>query len=67
MVGTRCAKPAKINVSMPAHQLGIDAFHAVTALACALRIPDLAARRSTQDRGGDWQLPHYRGSQLTGS
>jgi hypothetical protein len=39
------------------HQLGIDAFHSVTALACFLHLPDLVARYSKEDRGGEWQLP----------
>ncbi|MFE0413366.1 FAD-dependent oxidoreductase [Streptomyces tendae] len=32
-------------------------LHAVTALACRLHVPDLVARHSKEDRGGDWQLP----------
>ncbi|WP_406155125.1 FAD-dependent monooxygenase [Streptomyces sp. NBC_01023] len=50
-------KPRLLRLGMPKHQLGIDAFHAVTALACFLRVPDLVARYSKEDRGGDWQLP----------
>ncbi|MFB7493097.1 hypothetical protein ACFC09_00045 [Streptomyces sp. NPDC056161] len=38
-------------------QRAIDAFQATTALACFLHIPELAARLSKEDRGGNWQLP----------
>ncbi|MFJ9928155.1 hypothetical protein ACIRU5_19260 [Streptomyces misionensis] len=38
-------------------QRAIDVFQATTALACFLHLPDLTARLSAQDRGGDWQLP----------
>ena len=31
--------------------------HSVAGLACFLRVPDLVARCSKEDRGGDWQLP----------
>lgn len=41
----------------PMTQRAIDVFQATTALACFLHVPDLAARLSTQDRGGNWQLP----------
>lgn len=52
-------KPRLLQLGMPKSQLGIDAFHAVTALACALRIPELVTWLSQEDRGGDWQLPVY--------
>ena len=48
-----------LELGMPTHRWGIDAFHNVTALACFLRIPDLVARLSTEDRGGDRRLPRY--------
>ncbi|MFF4488167.1 FAD-dependent monooxygenase [Streptomyces sp. NPDC001544] len=51
------ANPRLLRLGMPMTQRAIDAFQAVTALACFLHIPDLAARWSKQDRGGDWQLP----------
>ncbi|WP_202501342.1 hypothetical protein [Streptomyces sp. SID5785] len=37
----------------------ISAFQNATALACFLRIPDLVARLSKEDRGGAWTLPAY--------
>ncbi|MCX5008944.1 FAD-dependent monooxygenase [Streptomyces sp. NBC_00638] len=52
-------KPHLLRLGMPMNKLAIDAFHSVTALACFLRIPDLVARYSKEDRGGDWQLPAY--------
>jgi 2-polyprenyl-6-methoxyphenol hydroxylase-like FAD-dependent oxidoreductase len=52
-------RPRLLRLGMPTTQRGIDIFHAVTALACFLRIPDLVARLSKEDRGGDWQLPEY--------
>ncbi|CDR17673.1 FAD-dependent monooxygenase [Streptomyces iranensis] len=52
-------KPHLLRLGMPQHQLGIDAFHSVTALACFLRVPGLVARFSKEDRGGDWRLPVY--------
>uniref|UniRef100_UPI002453C3E6 FAD-dependent monooxygenase n=1 Tax=Nocardia brasiliensis TaxID=37326 RepID=UPI002453C3E6 len=52
-------KPRLLRLGMPSTQLGIDAFHALTAAACALRIPELVARRAKTDRGGDWSLPAY--------
>ncbi|MGW5641392.1 hypothetical protein ACWEV3_04025 [Saccharopolyspora sp. NPDC003752] len=38
-------------------QRAIDVFQATTALACVLRVPELTARFSEEDRGGDWRLP----------
>ncbi|MER5301821.1 FAD-dependent oxidoreductase [Streptomyces lasiicapitis] len=52
-------KPRLLRLGMPKSRLAIDAFHSVTALACLLHIPDLAARFSKEDRGGDRQLPEY--------
>ncbi|MEU1502194.1 hypothetical protein [Streptomyces sp. NPDC005732] len=49
--------PRLLRLGMPMTQRAIDAFQAATALACFLRIPDLAARLSKEDRGGAWQLP----------
>ncbi|MFD9071914.1 FAD-dependent oxidoreductase [Streptomyces lasiicapitis] len=53
-------KPRLLRLGMPKSRLAIDAFHSVTALACLLHIPDLAARFSKEDRGGDRQLPEYQ-------
>jgi 2-polyprenyl-6-methoxyphenol hydroxylase-like FAD-dependent oxidoreductase len=52
-------KPHLLRLAMPRRRAAIDAFLSVTALACFLRIPELAARLATEDRGGDWQLPDY--------
>ncbi|MFF0142269.1 FAD-dependent monooxygenase [Streptomyces sp. NPDC005227] len=52
-------KPHLLRVGMPMNQLSIDTFHSVTALACFLRVPDLVARFSKEDRGGAWKLPQY--------
>ncbi|MGW3338630.1 FAD-dependent monooxygenase [Streptomyces sp. NPDC001009] len=51
--------PRILRVGMPTNKHAISAFQNVTALACFLHIPDLVARLSTEDRGGDWQLPAY--------
>jgi hypothetical protein len=52
-------KPYLLRLGMPRNRLGIETLHSVTALACFLRIPDLVARYSKEDRGGDWRLPGY--------
>ncbi|GAA2600441.1 FAD-dependent monooxygenase [Winogradskya consettensis] len=52
-------KPQLLKLGMPMHQFEIDTLHAVTSLACFLRIPDLVTRMAKQDRGGAWQLPEY--------
>ncbi|MFG2469702.1 FAD-dependent monooxygenase [Streptomyces canus] len=49
--------PRLLRLGMPMTQRAIDLFQATTALACFLRIPDLTARLSKEDRGGNWQLP----------
>ncbi|MGW2822676.1 FAD-dependent monooxygenase [Streptomyces sp. NPDC001443] len=49
--------PRLLHLGMPMTQRAIDAFQATTALACFLHIPDLVARLSKEDRGGNWQLP----------
>ncbi|MEV0008716.1 FAD-dependent monooxygenase [Streptomyces sp. NPDC047973] len=51
--------PKILRVGMPLNKHAITAFQNVTALACFLHIPDLVARMSKEDRGGDWQLPAY--------
>ncbi|MFI9271166.1 FAD-dependent oxidoreductase [Kitasatospora sp. NPDC052896] len=50
-------KPRLLRLAMPTNQRAIDAFHALAALACSLRLPDLVARHAKEDRGGGWQLP----------
>lgn len=49
--------PRLLRLGMPVTQRAIDAFQATTALACFLHVPDVAARLSNEDRGGNWQLP----------
>ncbi|MCG0283701.1 FAD-dependent monooxygenase [Streptomyces sp. PSAA01] len=49
--------PRLLRLGMPMTRRAIDAFQAATALACFLRVPDLTARLSKKDRGGNWQLP----------
>ncbi|MER5427517.1 FAD-dependent monooxygenase [Streptomyces sp. NPDC002588] len=49
--------PRLLRLGMPMTRRAIEAFQATTALACFLHIPDLAARLSKEDRGGNWQLP----------
>jgi 2-polyprenyl-6-methoxyphenol hydroxylase-like FAD-dependent oxidoreductase len=49
--------PRLLRLAMPMTRRAIDAFQATTALACFLRVPDLVARYSKEDRGGDWRLP----------
>ncbi|MFD0343351.1 FAD-dependent monooxygenase [Streptomyces sp. NPDC127117] len=49
--------PRLLRLGMPMTQRAIDTFQAATALACFLHIPELAARLSKEDRGGNWQLP----------
>ncbi|MFJ8405389.1 FAD-dependent monooxygenase [Streptomyces microflavus] len=49
--------PRILRVGMPLSKHAIAAFRNATALACFLHIPDLVARMSKEDSGGDWQLP----------
>ncbi|MER5987679.1 FAD-dependent monooxygenase [Streptomyces sp. NPDC001787] len=51
--------PRILRVGMPLNKHAITAFQKATALACFLHIPDLVARISKEERGGDWQLPAY--------
>ncbi|MEU1332904.1 FAD-dependent monooxygenase [Streptomyces sp. NPDC005865] len=51
--------PRLLRVGLPMSRHAISAFQTATALACALHVPDLAARFAKEDRGGDWQLPDY--------
>ncbi len=52
-------KPSLLRLGMPQARWQISAFHAVTALAVALRIPALIAKISPEDRDGGWLLPTY--------
>ncbi|MER0449957.1 FAD-dependent monooxygenase [Streptomyces sp. Edi4] len=49
--------PRLLRLGMPMSQRAINAFQATTALACFLRVPEIAARMSKEDRGGAWRLP----------
>ncbi|GCD42889.1 FAD-dependent monooxygenase [Streptomyces paromomycinus] len=51
--------PRVLRVGLPMSRHAISAFQNATALACFFRIPDLVARFSKKDRGGDWKLPDY--------
>ncbi|MFI1488721.1 FAD-dependent monooxygenase [Streptomyces sp. NPDC020747] len=55
-------KPRILRVCMPMNKHAISAFQNTTALACFFHIPDLVARFSKEDRGGDWQLPACAGT-----
>lgn len=50
--------PTLLRMGIPRSQLGIRLFHAVAGLACLLRIPDLVARFSNENKD-DWKLPEY--------
>lgn len=50
--------PTLLKLGMPMTQWGIDAFHAVAALAWFLKIPD-SSLGSPEDRDGGWQLLEY--------
>lgn len=52
--------PRLLRLGMPMTRRAVGAFQAVTALACFLHLPDLVARWSKEDRGGNWQLPRAR-------
>ncbi|MFF6849154.1 FAD-dependent monooxygenase [Streptomyces antimycoticus] len=49
--------PRLLRLGMPMTRRAIDVFQAAIALACFLHVPDLAARLSKKDRGGNWQIP----------
>ncbi|GGV42666.1 FAD-dependent monooxygenase [Streptomyces spectabilis] len=49
--------PRILRLGLPMNKHAISAFQNATALACFFRVPDLVARFSKEDRGGDWQLP----------
>jgi 2-polyprenyl-6-methoxyphenol hydroxylase-like FAD-dependent oxidoreductase len=53
-------KPRLLRLGMPMSRIGISALHVASGLAAFLRIPDLVARFSKEDRGGAWQLPELR-------
>lgn len=53
------ANPSLLRLGMPKTRFGIKILLSVTALAARLRIPDLVARFSSEDRDGGWLLPFY--------
>ncbi len=63
--------PSLLCPGIPKTRFGISVLLSIASLAVWLRIPDLVARFSSQDRGGSWLLPDYaelhashQGSQL---
>lgn len=52
-------KPFLLRLGMPKARWQVEAFHAATALALRLRIPQLIAKISPEDRDGGWLLPDY--------
>ncbi|WP_306334631.1 FAD-dependent monooxygenase [Streptomyces sp. KL118A] len=51
--------PRILRLGLPMNKRAISAFQNATALACFFRVPELVARFSREDRGGDWRLPVY--------
>ncbi|KAI1398780.1 putative monooxygenase [Hypoxylon fuscum] len=51
-------KPALLRLGMPETWWGIAILHFIFRLICFLRIPQLKARFSSEERGG-WRLPDY--------
>ncbi|MGL3214092.1 FAD-dependent oxidoreductase [Bradyrhizobium pachyrhizi] len=51
--------PSLLRLGMPKTSLAINVFLSVTGLAALLRIPDLVAKFSSEDRDGGWLLPEY--------
>ncbi|SDU93714.1 2-polyprenyl-6-methoxyphenol hydroxylase [Microlunatus sagamiharensis] len=50
-------KPGLLKLGLPRTRVGVAAVQVGAAVATALHVPDLLARRATTDRGGDWPLP----------
>jgi 2-polyprenyl-6-methoxyphenol hydroxylase-like FAD-dependent oxidoreductase len=50
-------KPRLLRLAMPTSRFGVGVLQNLTAVAARLRIPDLVARRSSEERGGAWRLP----------
>lgn len=56
----RVAWSARIlRLGFPRSRLGIGALRVMGAAGSFLRLPELAARFATEDRGGAWPLPAY--------
>lgn len=50
--------PFFVRLGMPQTRWGIAILHFIIGLLCSLRVPDLVARFSKEDRGG-WNVPNY--------
>ena len=50
--------PRLLKLGMPDTQWGITVIHIMARVLCFLRIPDLIARFSSEEKGG-WKLPEY--------
>lgn len=50
-------EPRLLRLAVPRTRRAVDALRTVTAPARLLRVPDLAARFATDDRGGGRRLP----------
>jgi len=53
-------RPGLLRLGLPDSRLGIELLQTAAAAATRLRIPELATRLASQDRGGDWQPEDYR-------
>jgi 2-polyprenyl-6-methoxyphenol hydroxylase-like FAD-dependent oxidoreductase len=50
--------PSVLRLTFPQTQLGISILHFIAGAICFLRLPELAVRFSSENRGG-WELPNY--------
>lgn len=50
--------PTFIRMGMPSSRWGIRIFYFIAWLLCFLRVPEIVARFSSEERGG-WKLPDY--------
>lgn len=57
-------KPSLIRMAMPETQWGIAILHFFAGLLCFLRVPEILARFSNENKGG-WEVPEYE--ELKGS
>ncbi|KAL7620645.1 hypothetical protein AAE478_009640 [Parahypoxylon ruwenzoriense] len=52
-------KPTLIQLAMPDAWWGVMIIHLIARLLCFLRIPELVARFSKEEKGGCWKVPDY--------
>jgi 2-polyprenyl-6-methoxyphenol hydroxylase-like FAD-dependent oxidoreductase len=52
-------RPRLLAFGFPRTRIAVRALQAAFSVACALRIPERIAARTTTDRGGAWALPRY--------